>query len=92
MVIRVSKTESTYYENFISHKMLNRAEDCKKTQPPKPCPGCCREPRGPKGAKGEPGAELRPTTEDDYLALPEEQKRRLDVLWIIYPDDFFEVY
>ena len=47
-------------------------------------------PQGLQGPQGDPGFELRPATEDEYLELTDEQKRDHTVLWVIYPDDFFE--
>ena len=46
---------------------------------------------GEKGERGDPGAELRPITLDEYMALSDEDKRSLAILWVLYPDDFFEV-
>jgi len=47
-------------------------------------------PQGIQGPQGDPGIEIRPTIVDDYLELSDEEKRDNTVLWIIYPDDFFE--
>jgi len=45
---------------------------------------------GPQGIKGDPGLiTVTPVTTDEYLALPEDQKRSTSILWVIYPDDFF---
>jgi len=44
---------------------------------------------GPTGPKGDPGALLKPLTEEEYLALTEEEKRKLCILWVIYPEDYF---
>ena len=47
-------------------------------------------PTGPQGLKGDPGLiTVTPVTVDEYLALPDDQKRSTSILWVIYPDDFF---
>ena len=48
-------------------------------------------PIGPPGPKGDPGFEIKPITVDEYIAIPDEDKRRLNILWVIYPDSFLEV-
>jgi len=32
-----------------------------------------------------------PITVDKYLDLPDEKKRAPGILWVIFPDDYFEV-
>jgi len=44
-------------------------------------------PTGPQGPKGDPGIEARFITADEYMALPEDEKRRPDIIWVIYPDN-----
>ena len=47
---------------------------------------------GPQGPKGDSGLiTVIPVTTDEYLALPDDQKRSTSILWVIYPDDFFVV-
>ena len=48
-------------------------------------------PTGPQGLKGESDLETIPITEDEYLALSDEEKRDPRIIWVIYPDDFFEL-
>ena len=43
---------------------------------------------GPPGPKGDPGILLNTVTEANYIALPEDEKRKHDVLWVVYPNDF----
>jgi len=45
-------------------------------------------PPGPPGPKGDPGIEIRPIFVDDYIDLPDEEKRNPVVLWVIYPEGF----
>jgi len=49
-------------------------------------------PTGPQGPQGNPGLiTVIPIIVDEYLALPDDQKRSTSILWVIYPDDFFVV-
>jgi len=53
------------------------------------CPMC---PTGATGATGGTGAtgtceqQHATISESDYLALPDDRKRTLDIQWIVYPD------
>ena len=52
-----------------------------------PAPGPPGKP-GPPGPKGDPGIFLNPVSEDFYLALPDDEKLKADVLWVVYPNGF----
>ena len=45
-------------------------------------------PPGPPGPKGDPGIEIKPITEEGYLALSDDEKKNPEILWIIYPENF----
>ena len=47
-------------------------------------------PTGPQGPKGESDLITIPITVDGYLALSDSEKRDPTIIWVIYPDDFFE--
>ena len=42
-------------------------------------------PPGPKGSKGDPGIEIKPIKADTYIVLPDDEKHRQDILWVIQP-------
>ena len=46
-------------------------------------------PPGPQGPKGDSAFEIITISADNYTALPDEEKHRFDVLWVIYPYDWF---
>jgi len=56
--------------------------------PGPPGPKGSSGPPGPPGPKGDPGIGLELLEEELYLALPDDEKRKPDVLWVVYPDGF----
>jgi len=45
---------------------------------------------GPAGPKGDPGIKMQLISEENYMALSDEEKRRPNILWVLYPDGFLE--
>jgi len=45
-------------------------------------------PQGPPGPKGDPGITMNLIEVADYTALPDDEKRKPDVLWVVYPNDY----
>jgi len=46
-------------------------------------------PPGPQGPKGDPGIDVKPLAEALYMALPDDEKRKPDVLWVVYPNGLY---
>jgi len=64
-------------------------EEFLSKEPCTPWPGP-RGPQGPPGPKGDPGINLRLIVENTYVNLPDEEKHESDILWVIYPNGFFD--
>ena len=45
-------------------------------------------PKGDSGPKGDPGIEMNLLEEEIYKSLPDDEKRKPGVLWVVYPNGF----
>ncbi|MCL2753046.1 MAG: hypothetical protein FWE44_02735 [Defluviitaleaceae bacterium] len=45
--------------------------------------------QGPQGPQGDLGIDLKLLEEASYTALSEDEKHKPNVLWVVYPDNFF---
>jgi len=64
-------------------------DEFEKRRPCIPWPGPPGPP-GPRGPKGDPGIEMNLVEEDIYEALPNDEKLKPDVLWVVYPNGFLQ--
>ncbi|MCL2360590.1 MAG: hypothetical protein FWC73_02115 [Defluviitaleaceae bacterium] len=83
--------------NLLQKDEFDRREPCLPWPgPPGPRgpagPPGLQGPLGPTGPKGDSGIEMFLVPEEEYKDLPDDEKRKLGVLWVVYPNESIDLF